>query len=142
MILLACLIPLSLFSREVLYQDNRIERINLFNHVTEAYTTDDFEHLTIRANYALYLRKPGSSGWRYSIEIKMKDGTTFHFSQRNFDGLGKNRQDACLDKMLDIKSQFSPESITIKGDDNVDAISEEYRLNEEQYAKLCKLFAE
>ena len=142
MILLACLIPLSLFSREVLYQDNHIERINMFNHVTEAYTADDFEHLTIRANYALYLRKPGSSGWKYSIELKMKDGTTFHFSQRNFDGAYQNSRDACLDKMLDLKSRLSPENITIEGADNVDAISEEYRLNEEQYAKLCKLFAE
>ena len=46
--LCACLIPLGLFGRTALYKDNRIEKINMVNLTGDAYTTDDFAHLTIK----------------------------------------------------------------------------------------------
>ena len=51
LLLFACLIPFSLFGRNALYQDNRIEKINMVNLTGDTYTTDDFAHLTIKTQY-------------------------------------------------------------------------------------------
>ena len=104
LLLFACLIPFSLFGRNALYQDNRIEKINMVNLTGDAYTTDDFAHLTIKTQY--FSGYGTADYWKYEITIEMKDGKDFSFSNRDFDWRVSGAKDICLDKMLEIKSLF------------------------------------
>ena len=130
-----------MFGRVAIYQDNRIEEINFLNKVSDTYTANDFSHLTIRAKYD-YGGRHERGYWEYSIIIEMKDGTTISFDNRDFGSVGSEREDKCLDKMLEIKSLFPADSITIKGAKYLDRVSNEWRLNDQQIAKLKLLFSE
>ena len=52
------------------------------------------------------------------------------------------RSKYCLDKMLEIKSLFDSETITIKGVKNTDEVADYLGFNESQQNKLNELFAE
>lgn len=138
--LCACLIPFSLFGRNALYQDNRIEKINLVNLIDDTYTTDDFAHLTIKTQYISGYRT--ADYWKYEITIEMKDGKDFSFSNRDFDWRASGAKDICLDKMLEIKSLFDSEAITIKGAKNTVDVADFLGFNESQQTKLKELFTE
>ena len=138
--LCACLIPFSLFGRTALYQDNHVERINVVNLTSDTYTTDDFAHLTVKAQYGRGYR--GAGYWKYEITIEMKDGRDFSFSNRDFDWRQSSANDICLDKMLEIKSLFDSEAITICGADNTDEVADYLAFNESQRNKLNELFRE
>ena len=140
LLLFACLIPFSLFGRNALYQDSRIEKINMVNFTSDTYTTDDFAHLTIKTQYVSGYRT--ADYWKYEITIEMKDGKNFSFSNRDFDWRVSCAKDVCLDKMLEIKSLFYSEMITIKGAKNTDDVAEFLGFNESQQIKLNELFAE
>lgn len=140
LLLFACLIPFSLFGRDVMYQDNRIEKINLMNLTSEIYTTDDFAHLIIEARYVSGYRI--ADYWKYEITVVMKDGKDISFSNRDFDWRVSSEKDFCLDKMLEIKSLFDSEAITIKGAENTGEVADYLGLSEAQKAKLNGLFAE
>ncbi len=136
----ACLIPFSLFGRDVLYQDNRIEKINMINLPHDTYNSDDFVRLTIRTKYVSGYRT--ADYWKYEITIEMKDGEEFSFSNRDFDWRVSGAKDICLDKMLEIKSLFDSECITIKGAENTGKVAKDLGFNESQQNKLNKLFTE
>ena len=138
--LCACLIPFSLFGRNVLCQDNRIENINVLNLISDTYTTDDFAHLTVKAQYVSGYRS--ADYWKYEITIKMNNGKNFSFSNRDFDLHVSGVKDICLDKMLEIKSLFDAEEITIKGAKNTNEVADYLGFNESQHAKLNELFTE
>ena len=140
LLLFACLIPFSLFGRNALYQDNRIEKINMVNLTGDTYTTDDFANLTIKTQYVSGYRT--ADYWKYEISIEMKDGKEFSFSNRDFDWRVSGAKDVCLDKMLEIKSLFDSETITIKGVKNTDEVADYLGFNESQQNKLNELFAE
>ena len=140
LLLFACLVPFSLFGRNALYQDNHIEKINMVNLTDDTYTTDDFAHLTIKTQYVSGYRT--ADYWKYEITIEMKDGKNFSFSNRDFDWRVSGAKDICLDKMLEIKSLFDSEAITIKGAKNTDDVADFLGFNESQQAKLNELFAE
>jgi len=76
------------------------------------------------------------------IIIEMKDGKTFLFSNRDFDWRVSGAKDNCLDKMLEVKNLFNPNSITIKGANNIGEVSNFLGFDEQQEAKLKLLFAE
>ena len=140
LIVFSCLVPFSLFGRSAMYQDNRIEKINLINNVSDTYTTNDFSELTIQAKYVSGYRT--ADYWKYEIIIEMKDGKTFSFSNRDFDWRVSGSKDNCLDKMLEVKNLFNPDSITIKGANNIGEVSDFLGFDEQQEAKLKLLFAE
>jgi hypothetical protein len=129
---LACLLPFGLFGRNAIYQDNRIETINFLNIPDHIYTVDDFAHLTIRAKYVSGYKSPGR--WEYGITIKMTNGESFYFSNRDFNG-------PCLDKMLEIKELFAQESITVKGAGNLGKVSDFLGYDAKESAKLQRLFS-
>ncbi len=135
-------IPLGLFGRDVLYQDNRIEDINLFNKVSDTYTTEDFSYLTIEAEHVLIRsRYGGSNYWIYEISIEMTDGKEYSFSNRAFEGGPLEEADACLNKMLEIKALFESESIRIIGAEKTDKTADYLKFNERQKDKLNELFS-
>ena len=123
-----------------MYQDNRVEKINLINNVSDTYTTNDFSELTIQAKYVSGYKT--ANYWKYEIIIEMKDGKTFLFSNRDFDWRVSGAKDNCLDKMLEVKNLFNPNSITIKGANTIGEVSDFLGFDEQQEAKLKLLFAE
>ena len=137
-LILASLVPFSLAARRALYDDNRVEKINLFNKVTATYTPDDFSRLTVRANFVVGFR--GSGYWQYELKIKMKDGKTFAFCNRDFNRRAPGAKDLCLDKMLEIKELFDSDAIVIEGAGHIDRVSSDLDFNEQQYEKLKELF--
>ena len=74
--------------------------------------------------------------------IEMKDGKKFSFSNRDFDWRVTGAKDHCLNKMLEVKSLFKPDSITVKGAKNIDEVSDFLGFDEQQRAKLQQLFYE
>jgi hypothetical protein len=133
-LLFACLFPFGLFGRNVLFQDNHIERINAVNLVSDTYTAEDYSHLTI----TIEMQK---RRWIYEITIEMEDGKTCSFSNRDFKSYGLKTPDVCLDKMLEIKAMFSSESITIEGAKNITKAANKLGFNESQKAKFYELFS-
>ena len=140
LVVFSCLVPFSLFGRSAMYQDNRVEKINLINNVSATYTTNDFSELTIQANYFSGHRI--ADHWKYEIIIEMKDGKTFSFSNGDFDWRVSGSKDNCLDKMLEIKKLFPPNAITIKGAKNISDVSDFFGFNEQQETKLKLLFSD
>ncbi len=134
-VLLASLVPLSLFGREVLYEDNSTKRINIFNTVTEEYTPKDYAHLWIYTGYNTVYR--GGGYWIYEITIEMENGKKHTFGSRDF----ASGHDACLDEMLEIKALFAPEDVTIDGAELIHKAAHNLGFNAEQEAKLAKLFS-
>ena len=71
----------------------------------------------------------------------MSDGKSFYFSNRDFNRDIPEGHDFYLDKMLEIKSLFPSESITVDGARNLDEAAERLKLNEEQKNKLRELMS-
>ena len=132
--LFPCLIP-----REVLTRDNCIEEIGLFNNVEKVYTVDDYTHLTVSIHR---MRSKASVYWSYGIKIKMSDGKSFYLSNREFNRDIPGGHDFYLDKMLEIKSLFPSDKITVEGERLLDKATEHLKLNEVQKNKLRELISE
>lgn len=131
--------PLGFFGRDCLTTDNRIISYNVLNREDSSpYTTDDFSNLTIQAEHVSGYRS--ADYWKYEIIIEMKDGKSFAFSNRDFDWRKDNYRELCLEKMLEIKSSFASDLITIKGEHNVKKVADYLGLNDEQTQLLQKLF--
>ncbi len=71
----------------------------------------------------------------------MKNGKGYSFASGAFGDPSPERTDRCLDEMLEIKRLFAPDSITILGAENVDAVAEQDNFNESQKEKLTELFS-
>lgn len=136
--LLLCFLPalFSFYGRDCLHEDNIIVSHNAVNRVSATYHAEDFAHLTLRTRLA------GSrSNYRtYEMVIKMHDGRTFVFSDRDFGEKGEAHKELSLAKMLEVKALFSPDAITYKGAEKVDKIAEDRGLNESQIRQLHQLF--
>ncbi len=139
--LLLLLVPFGLFGRDCLYRDLSVNSFNTVNRIEgRTYTQEKFAHLTVQtnfsSNYRSFYRK-----WRYEVGIEMSDGKVFWFSSKDFDRRDENRKDTALKTMLEIKSRFSPDQITVKGAEDVDRVAEYLSLNEEQTRLLYELFS-
>lgn len=140
LVVFSCLLPFSFFGRDAMYLDNHMEKINIINNVSNTYTANDFSKLTIQTEHVSGYRI--ADYWTYEFIIEMKDGKTFSFSNRDFDRRISGAKDNCLDKMLEIKSLFNPDLITVKGAKNIREVSEFLGFDEQQEAKLRQLFTE
>ncbi len=70
----------------------------------------------------------------------MNDGRCFSFSNGDFNWREDRYQDNCLETMLEIKELFTPGSISIKGEKNIDKVVDFIGLNSEQAQLLHNLF--
>lgn len=138
LLLCSLMAPLGFFGRDCLTQNNRIITYNMLNMEESSYTTEDFSHLTIQTRFVSGYRT--ASYWCYELTIGMTDGKSFTFSNRDFDWHEPDYQEMCLHKMIDIKSLFAPDRITIKGENNIGKIVDDLNLNDEQAQLLQKLF--
>jgi hypothetical protein len=127
------------FGRNCLTSDNRIISYNMLNQeISSPYTTNDFSNLTIQAKFVSGY--PEADYWEYKIAMEMEDGKSFTFSNRDFDHRKEHYQEICLEKMLEIKSFFASDSITIKGERNINKVVDFLSLNTEQAQLLQELF--
>lgn len=132
--------PLGFFGRDCLTQNNSIITYNMLNREELAsYTTEDYSHLSIQAKYVSSYRS--ANYWKYEITIRMKDGESFTFSNRDFDWREPNYHERCLNKMLDIKTFFTPDTITIEGERNIEKVADYLGMNDEQKQLLLELFS-
>ncbi len=139
MVVCLLLVPLGLFGRDCLTEDNCIMSYNALNmRSSDSYTVDDFSHLTIRAKYVSGYRSRGY--WKYEIEIEMSDGTSYIFSNRDFGVRESGLKERCLRKMLEIKALFPADSVKIIGANKLERVVDYLNLNEEQAELLRKLF--
>jgi hypothetical protein len=139
--LLICLLlaPLGLFGRDCLMDDNRVISYNMLNRQKSvAYTTDDYAQLTIIARFVSGYRS--SDYWTYEICISMDDGKAFTFSDRDFDSNIADETERSLKKMLQIKSYFEADQISIKGAEHIDDVADYHNMNDHQKQLLLKLF--
>ena len=131
--LLIC--PLSLFSRVDLHEDFSVTKYNIINQLSESHTTRDFKELTIEV-YSHGTK--GGRQWGYQIEILTDDGDEIYLRNGYFKN--KNNEET-LDKMLEIKSLFAPESIKIENEKNLYKVIKDLKLNEVEIQKLNELFS-
>jgi len=74
------------------------------------------------------------------LYLEMKDGKSFAFSNRDFDRSKTNCKEMCLEKMIEIKSYYAMDSITIKGAHNIREAVDYLGMNAEQMQLLQELF--
>lgn len=131
--------PLGLFGRDCLTQNNSIITYNALNQEdSTAYTTDDYSHLTIQAVHVSGYRS--ADYWECEMTIRMKDGKSFSFSNRDFDWREPYDQEKWLNQMLGIKAFFTPDTITIKGENNIEKLADFIGMNDEQTQLIQELF--
>lgn len=131
--------PFGFFGRDCLTDDNCIITYSVLNQEdTYPYTTDDFSNLTIQAMHVSGYRS--ADYWKYEIIIEMKDGKSFTYSNRDFDWRKDDHRETCLEKMLEIKSFFTRDKITIKGEHNVEKVVNYLGLDDKQTILLQELF--
>lgn len=138
-LLCSLIAPLGFFGRDCLTQNNSVKTYNMLNiEEPVSYTTKDFSQLTIQTEFVSGYRT--ANYWKYELTIKMTDGKSFTFSNRDFDWRKPDYQEMCLCKMIDIKALFAPDMITIKGENNIEKVVDDLGLNDEQTLLLHKLF--
>jgi hypothetical protein len=123
---------LSLFSRKCLYQDGSLSCYNSFSLPTDHFVSEEFSHLTIQTYFHRGFR--GNGNWCCEIRLSTPTGETFTFYQYEF------RDTIWLEEMARIKSRFSPEDISIQGQQHLYKIISAYDLNSEESQALKKLF--
>ena len=118
-VLLWLLIPslllcsLTLFSRVDLKEDYSVTKHNVINQPSDSYTVADYKELTIEV-YSHSTK--GGRQWGYQIEILTYDGDEIYLKNGFFKGRDNSET---LDRMLEIKALFPPESIKIENEENL-----------------------
>jgi hypothetical protein len=140
-VLLWLLIPslllcsLTLFSRVDLHEDYSVTKYNIINQPSESYTTSDYKELTIMVHSH---GSKGSKYWSYGIEILTEDTDEIYLRSGCFK---YENHEETLDRMLEIKSLFSPRSIRIENEENLYKVIKDLNLNETEVKKLKELFS-
>ena len=137
LLLFLCLPPLSLFARTTLSEDFSVEKYNIVNQKTKVYTADDFNSLMIDV-YSSSGKTDTTYG--FAVEIYMENGDSIYINNYEFKN-AEEKTDIALDKMLEIKNMFSPESVTIKDYHKLNRVINELDLTDSQIEKLYELFS-
>lgn len=132
------LCPFGLFERSCLLTGNTIVRYNILNQPKAPISiAEDCERLMVKAAYVHAGR--GAPYYTYGIVIYTADGSSYEFSNRQFD-LRHHSHTDCLQQMLAIKTLFSDDQITSEGTDYLLNVIDYYGLNAEDAELLQKLF--
>ena len=137
------LAPIAICRKNILYNDYRIEEINGFGARSESYSKWDYKELTIYTSKSTRAGRKGLplTTYQFGVKIIMDDGASFAFPSRCFSSLvERDRIDASLDKMLEIKALFPPEKIKIEGKERLERLIDTYSLTPNQIARLYDLF--
>lgn len=102
------------------------------------YTPDYFAELEISAHY--HSGGKGTSFWDLSMAIGMEDGKAVRFCLTDFDIRDPNRHIVALETITAIKGRFSPDSITVEGEEKIEYLIEQYDYEDEYARMLRELF--
>lgn len=131
--LLLC--SLTLFSRVDLHEDFSVTKYNVFNQPSDSYTVDDYKELTIEV-YSHSTK--GGRQWGYQIELLTEDGDEIYLKNGFFKGRDHSET---LDRMLEIKALFPPESIKIENEENLHKVIDDIDFTITEERKLKELFS-
>lgn len=130
-IVFACIFPLGICGREVLYEDSTIAIYTATNKLKQSYSLSDIENITI-FTYRSYSRY-GAGRWCYEITFKMSNGKNVSFDNKFHDG--------ALNEFIEIKDSLDSNQITIKKSYNLDKVIEDNNLSDSESKKLYELFS-
>jgi hypothetical protein len=130
-IVFACIFPLGICGREVLYEDSTIAIYTATNKLKQSYSLSDIENMTI-FTYRSYSRY-GADRWCYEITFKMSNGKKVSFDNSFHDG--------ALNEFIEIKDSLDSNQITIKKSYNLDKVIEDNNLSDSESKKLYELFS-
>jgi len=125
----------SLVGRDCMKDDYQIISYNNLNRVTHSYTTEDYNHLTIRATGGTKHTFP-----TYKIILEMSDGKDYHFDCYSFANRNSDIHQLALTTMLEIKELFPAESIKIDGLHRLNVVIGSTELDTNEIELLYKLF--
>ena len=130
-LVLACLYPLGICGRRVLFEDSTIKTYNSFNSVKRTYSTEDYDHFTL--DTYISRSRYGAGRWVYKVEIKTNDGKKISF--RNY------VSEKAIDEFIEIKESLNHDQITIKRAHNLEKVIENNNFDSTTSDKLRELFS-
>lgn len=122
---------LSLFGRTCLTDDGRIQRYNMWNQLTEEISSEDITSVALKTH-----QKDRGPGYDYSIRFFDSEENDYWFSRGEF----RFSDEKILQSLLDIKSLYNPEQITVNGVEHLEKVVQGCELSEEEAALLYSLF--
>ena len=126
---------LSLSGRICLTDDGQIQRYNMWNQLTEEISPEDITTVILNTHSG-----NKNNGWNsyYSIRFFDAEENDYWFSRREF----RFSDQKTLQSILDIKSLYVPEQITVNSAEPLENVVQDCELSEEEAALLYKLFEE
>lgn len=128
---LVCLYPLGICGRRVLFEDSTVTIYNSFNAEIITYSTEDFDHLTLRTH--INSSRHGISRWVYNVEIQTTSGKKLSFDNK----VSEN----AIDQFICIKNLLDSDQITISGAHNLDKVIKDNKFDDSEAEKLIELFS-
>ena len=128
---------LGLQPRQCLHDDGSVAVYNCFGDRTAQYSRSDVSGVRICTR--LYRDRKTLDDWGIQMEITMKDGEVFFFTQQTFRGLDEEIHGA-LTGMAQIKASFDPAMITLEGQEQLPGVARDMNLTPEETELLYLLF--
>lgn len=129
-LLCALLAPLSIYGRDMLYENGTLRDYSMFNNVKREYEPEDAEEIVLSIGRHKTGRY-GSYTWRLTVRIDYGN-REYRFYNSSFSGSDWVGE---LDAVL---RNFDPALIRLAGTDRLDDFGR--KLSEENYEKLCAIF--
>lgn len=128
------LFGLSLSGRICLTDNGRIQRYNMWNQLTEEISPEDIIAVTLKTQRES--RKYGVGDYYYGIKFFDTEENSYWFPRKEFRFSDKK----ILQSLLDIKSLYAPEQITVKDVETLEKVVQDCELSEEETVLLYTLF--
>lgn len=123
---------LSLFGRECLTRDGRLQRYNMFNRLIDEYTAEDVTEIRLRT-----VKESGRHEHDYTYSIRLYvEGEEFYFDRGSF-FLGEH---GTLLELLSIRKRYEPNVTIDTTPEKLESVVRDRELNEEEIALLYQLF--
>ncbi len=127
------LFGLSLSGRICLTDDGRIQRYNMWNQLTEEISSEDITSVALKTH-----QKDRGAGYDYSIRFFDAEENDYWFSRGEF----RFSDEKTLQSLLDIKSLYTSEQITVNGVEHLEQVVQGCELSEEETVLLYELFVQ
>lgn len=128
-LVLLLLVPLSVFGRDMLYEDGTVRDYSMFNNLKREYAPEDAQKVTLHIGW----HKSGKHSRTLRLSLNIDYGNReYTFYHRSFSGAD------WVDDLDAVLREFDPNVILAVGEDRLDDFGR--NLSEENYEKLCAIF--
>ncbi len=128
-LVLLLLVPLSIYGRDMLYEDGTIRQYTVFDHIKREYAPEDAESVDL------------SIGWhrtgRYSQSLRLS--VHMDYGDHEYTFYNRSFGHDWIDDLTEVLSQFDPEIVQVWNIDKLDGFAK--GLSDENRRKLIELFA-